>query len=48
MASMLKAGRKRGLSAADLAKQDGVSMVCIYTPPPSDLEFLKMIGLADA
>jgi predicted transcriptional regulator len=30
MASMLEAERKRGLSAADLAKQHGVSMAYIY------------------
>jgi hypothetical protein len=29
MASMLKAERKRGVPAAELAKQHGVSMVCI-------------------
>jgi lambda repressor-like predicted transcriptional regulator len=32
MALMLKAERKRGLSAADLAKQHGLSPTYIYTP----------------
>jgi hypothetical protein len=34
MASMLKAERKRGVPAAELAKQHDVSMVYIYTPKP--------------
>jgi len=29
---MLKAERKRGVSATDLAKEHGVSMAYIYTP----------------